>query len=254
MKIANFIALVSPSILCQDRAWKGKSPMTLQKPPFIASCFMLAGLAVLLALGTWQYQRLQWKQGWITEIEAAYSAAQDTALSGEDFRQAITEGRRFLAGNIYGDFLFSRELYVGIRTDEGTPGYHLITPFQMEDGTVILVNRGWVPLDQRGEVRSIAVTNITGYARPPQDSAMAPENDVAADQWYRTDIEQIAHAKGLQNVLPYIFYAQSESGAENVKPHAQGWYPKNSHFSYMLFWYALALTMLVVFFFRFVKK
>jgi cytochrome oxidase assembly protein ShyY1 len=51
---------------------------------------------------------------------------------------------------VKGTFRHDQEMLVGPRTrGDGVVGYFLITPLQREDGSVILVKRGWVALDKK---------------------------------------------------------------------------------------------------------
>ncbi len=105
--------------------------------------FMAAGLALLIGLGVWQLQRLEWKEGLIAKIEARVHAPPVTlkeavarARAGEDisYLRVKTEGR----------FDHGKERYVYAVTDEGV-GWHVITPLATPDGEVVLIDRGIVP-------------------------------------------------------------------------------------------------------------
>ena len=114
------------------------------RPTFWPTLLTVSMLAVLVGLGTWQLQRLEWKTQLIAERDAGLAAAA-LSLPADDGQLAALEFRKVTAR---GRFLHDRELYVGSRTNHGKAGYHVLTPLQVEDGTVLLVNRGWVPLDR----------------------------------------------------------------------------------------------------------
>src|SRR5262245_29106119 len=114
------------------------------RPTFWPTVFTIPALIVLLGLGTWQVQRLHWKEGLIAERTARTTAApialpaggthlSDAALADLDFRHGAATGA----------FLHERELYIAARTMEGSVGYQIVTPLQQADGGVVLVNRGW---------------------------------------------------------------------------------------------------------------
>lgn len=105
--------------------------------------FTLVGLAVLIGLGVWQLDRLEWKQGVITKIEERSSGAPislDEAIAiarkGEDpsYYRVRVEGRF--------DHAHERHLYA---IADGKPGWHVITPLETPGGRMVLVNRGFVP-------------------------------------------------------------------------------------------------------------
>ena len=97
---------------------------------------------------------------------------------------------------------------------DGKAGYHVLTPLQVEDGTVLLVNRGWVPLDRRdpasrpdGQVPD-AVT-VTGILRVNAHAGwLTPENHPADNLWFSYDLPAMARATG-QPLRPAILEADA---------------------------------------------
>ena len=100
----------------------------------------LPALLVLVGLGTWQLGRLQWKNDLIDSFEARVAAppvavpASGAAIDPIEFRQLDLTGR----------FLHDKEIFLTGRTYEGNAGFHVVTPFELADARVILINRGWV--------------------------------------------------------------------------------------------------------------
>ena len=90
---------------------------------------------------------------------------------------------------------------------------------------------------------------MTGLVRSPEKrTSFRPENDPSRDAWYIRDPAEIAQAKGLDRVAPFVIDAGDT-------PNPGGW-PKggqtrltmtNDHLGYALTWYGLALALAAVF-------
>lgn len=102
----------------------------------IAALFSLAGLVALtMMLGVWQLWRAQQKQVLLDEITAQQS------LPPLAWSAGIPPAWRVL--ELKGQWLNQAEILLDQRVLDGRVGYYLITPFQLKDGSVIMVNRGW---------------------------------------------------------------------------------------------------------------
>lgn len=215
----------------------------------------LAGLAVLISLGTWQLQRKQWKEGLLSKIAARVHAEPvplQRAVSmfgrGEDveYMHVIARGR----------FLHDKERYLYAPTP-GAQGWHVYTPLDT-GGQIVWVNRGLV-LDankapasrQAGQVQG--ETEVRGLLRlPPATGLFTPENDVQRNLWYWPDLAAMtasAFPSGSLTALPFAI----DSDAEPAPP---GGLPKggttrinlpNRHLAYALTWYGLAATLIGVY-------
>ncbi len=225
------------------------------KPPVWASILTITGVLILCGLGSWQFQRLQWKTDILAQIDTAYAKdPMDFELTGSNLAE-LEDDTLFVRGFAEGLYLHDKEIAIGPRTSEGTPGYHIITPFETLDNHIILVNRGWVPMDYKSMdiVRPDEPMIITGTARKPERiNPFVPKNMPEQDQWFRLEPESIAAAKGLAPVMPYILYVESDDRF----PHAldTAWRPNNNHLSYALFWFSMAGILLIIFYLRFIRK
>ena len=245
-----------------------------RKLPFWASLFTLTGVIILVSLGNWQINRLAWKAELLDKISAAY--AQDAGknpLNDSNWNTQLVFSRGFLKGRYRHD----KEILIAPRTYEGAPGYHVLTPLQLSgDKGTIIVNRGWIPLDQnspdahwgRAIAHEVIVTGM--IRRVPDVNMFVSENNIAKDEWYRIDLEQISAARELGVLIPYVFYAEEKekSSAQDELsamqkadksrmsplPAATKIQPNNNHKQYAFFWYAMALVLVVVFALRFLKR
>ena len=137
-----------------------------------------AALAVLIGLGVWQLQRLQWKEGLIAQIEARVKA-EPVSLKEAVARAHAGEDVGYLRVRAEGKFDNSKERYF-FTVSDGTPGWHVITPLATPDGEVVLVDRGFVPDALRepssrpqGELND--AVSVTALARPPEGFRSSPE-------------------------------------------------------------------------------
>lgn len=207
-------------------------------------------LVILLTLGTWQVDRLFWKQGLIDSRQAQaemppIAVPTDTVLNPDmNFRSAYAEGR----------YLNDQEKYLMARTRRGNVGFQLITPLEQEDGRIILVNRGWVPTDfrepdTRPESLIDGPVRVTGILRMPAEKHWAqPDNDPLKNQWFYVDVNHMAEDTGAELASPYYLELDNSSvpGGLPIGGQAKVELP-NNHLEYAITWYSLALTLVVIF-------
>ncbi|MFA5538688.1 MAG: SURF1 family protein, partial [Gemmobacter sp.] len=105
--------------------------------------FGLAGAAILIGLGTWQVQRLAWKQGVLAEIGARILDAPVTLPAAPD-----PAADRYLSVAVEGR-LTGEGLEVLVSRKRIGPGYRVIavleTGPEAGGGRRILIDRGFLP-------------------------------------------------------------------------------------------------------------
>lgn len=231
------------------------------KLPFWGTVLTIVGVAILCSLGFWQFARLQWKQELISTINAEYGV--DSAavhLSAKDIMQPVL----FKRGQIFGQYHHDKEIRISSRVHESIPGYHIVTPFSLDGGAIILVNRGWIPIEEERNDDFLVrrptghVTLLGGLREPQGTSSFVPHNNPENDVWYRIDIQQIETVRGVSNVSPNVFYVEALIQAQTP---SLGKYPivqqsrltlNNNHAQYTFFWFTMAVMMCVVYVFRFI--
>jgi surfeit locus 1 family protein len=214
--------------------------------------FTLFGLALLLGLGTWQVQRLGWKEGLIAERAAAVVAEPVKLPRTLDDAGALEFHRVRAAGT----FRHDRELLLHAMTADSTAGYHVITPLALARGGTLLVDRGFVPEPFKAPATRAAGNQqgpqeITGLLRLPQagkDSWFVPDNAPARGEWFTLDPSAMADAMGVTDALPFTIDA-------DATPNPGG-YPvggqtpldlPNNHLQYAITWYLLAAVLVIVY-------
>lgn len=221
------------------------------RPTFWATVVFLPVFALLLALGTWQVQRLGWKNNLIETRVARISApmleiSEAKAASSPD----LNEYRPIrLSGILQADHQFRllNRLY------EGTQGSHLIVPMVLDDdqGT-IMVDRGWIP---RGSLENISPTPSTpiilnGFVRAyTEPGAFLPDNEPDTNNWFHMTEPELLAAAELSDGVGFYVEAGPESSVSGIYP--AGAVPdvnlRNSHLQYAGTWYSFAGVLLVIF-------
>jgi surfeit locus 1 family protein len=207
---------------------------------------LLVLTAAFIALGVWQVQRLHWKLDLIARVEARVHASATTAPGPDQWNSinaADDEYRRVRAAGL---FLNDDEAEVYAVTDLG-PGYWVMTPLKVADGTIIFVNRGFVPTSRRNrttrmEGNPTGQVTITGLLRLSEPRGTLLRSNVPADErWYSRDVAAIARSRSLTNVAPYFVDADAapNPGGLPVGGLTQLVFP-NSHLVYAVTWFAMA--------------
>lgn len=213
-------------------------------------------LAALIVLGTWQVQRLQWKEDLLETIDARIHS-EPRPLAEIERILSDAGDVEYWPMRVEGRFLHEGERHF-FATHQGGSGYYVYTPLQLDDGRILFVNRGFVPYDRKDPARRVegqveGEVTVEGLARNRLDgkpSFIVPDNDLAANIFFWKDIDAMASTAGLPEgaeVLPFFLDA-------NTAPNPGG-FPMggvtiidlpNNHLQYAVTWYGLAAALVGV--------
>lgn len=221
-----------------------------------AALAILAGLAILLSLGTWQMQRLHWKEALLADIAARRAAAPVALSEIEAIRQAggDVEYRRV---SVTGTFDHEKERHF-FATFEGKTGFYVYTPMRLSDGRVLFVNRGFVPYDMKAPATRMAgqvagEQTVTGFARArlaDKPSMIVPDNDLTKNIFYWKDLDAMASSDGFDPPKVVPFFVDADASVENPGGWPKGGVTQfdlpNNHLQYALTWYGLAIALVAV--------
>ncbi len=222
------------------------------RPRPLSAALAFLGFIILLGLGTWQVERLHWKEGLIAE-RAARLAAPPVTLATVPAAPADYALRRI---RLSGIFLNADEILYGPRVHNGESGWRVVTPLRLADGSHAMVDRGWVPDDHKAKATRVAgeprgPATITGVlrAQPPARGWFTPDNVPAKGQWYTPDVRQMAAHLGLAPVRPWLVEADATPNPGGYPVGGGTLAPlPNNHLQYAITWYALAVALAVIFF------
>jgi len=209
----------------------------------LAGVFALAGVAVLIGLGVWQLQRLEWKQGVIAALEARLAAAAAPVPDRPD-----PERDGFLRVRVAGT-IGAEELHVLTSVRPHGPGFRVIAPLTDADGRRVLVDLGYVPeAAKNAGPRFVDPVEVTGALYWPEETdGFTPAPDRNANIWFARDLAPMAAALGTE---PLLVIAESVSppplAGEWPKPLHLGVNLPNDHLQYAITWFLLALVWAVM--------
>src|SRR3954465_10216380 len=116
------------------------------RPPLWLAVLSLTAFALLIALGVWQIERRAWKLALIDRVEQRVHAPAQPIPSPAAWPTVSAANDEYRHVSVTGRVLHDREALAQAGTEEG-PGYWVLTPLRRDDGTLVLVNRGFVPSD-----------------------------------------------------------------------------------------------------------
>jgi surfeit locus 1 family protein len=230
---------------------EGKRPF-----PYVAALLGVLAFAALIALGTWQVERLHWKEGLLATIDQRIHSA-PRPLSEIERLFADRHDVEYWPVALKGTFLHTGERHF-LATWNGDAGFNIYTPLKLDDGRYVFVNRGFVPYDRkdpstRAEGQVEGEVTVTGLARNPlaeKPSFIVPDNDPAKNMFYWKDLPAMTATAGLPagaTVLPFFVDADAAANPGGLPVGGVTLINlPNNHFQYALTWYGLALVLLVV--------
>lgn len=224
--------------------------------PYVAAILAVLAFAALVALGTWQVERLHWKEALLATIDHRIHST-PRPLSEIERLFADKHDVEYWPVTVRGTFLHGGERHF-LATWQGDAGFDVYTPLKLDDGRYLFVNRGFVPYDRKdpatrsaGQVKG--EVTVIGLARNPlaqKPSFIVPDNQPAENIFYWKDLSVMTATAGLPagaKVLPFFVDAND---APNPGGLPVGGITlinlPNNHFQYALTWYGLALVLLVV--------
>ena len=201
----------------------------------------VVGVAILLALGVWQVERLAWKEGLIAEIEARLAAEPVSLPEAPD---PVRD--RLLRVEVTGQ-IGTEEIHVLSSVEPWGAGYRVISPMELADGRRILVDLGYVPQDMKepasrprpaSSQRGRAPDQVTGLLLwPAEVDSFTPEPALDRNIWFARDVPAMAEALGTE---PVLLVAETHPWTEWPRPTPPGTNIPNRHLEYAITWFGLA--------------
>ncbi|HEU4589533.1 MAG TPA: SURF1 family protein [Steroidobacteraceae bacterium] len=209
-------------------------------------------VAGFVSLGRWQWHRGQAKEAVWAEYGKTTAPAH---VTGDDLERVD----RFAHVEVQGHFEPEHQFLLDNRSHAGRPGYEVLTPFVMDSGTRLLVNRGWVPftgyrdrlpdvsLDDTtprriaGRIEELPAAGLaSGRAPPATDSTWPKLTSFPTHE----ELEAALGSRLTRRLL--LLDPQMPDGY--VREWTPPGLPPSRHLSYAIQWWGFAVVLLVLYF------
>ncbi len=207
--------------------------------------------ALTARLGWWQLDRAAQKN----ELQAAMDSRRALpplapADLATDTAAAVAQHHRAIV--LQGQWVVEQTIYLENRQMKGVPGFFAVTPLRLDDGTAVLVQRGWLPRDPADRTRIVAAPPPTGRVQVHGLIAPPPgrlyEFDTAASGAIRQNLPLDAFARESGLRLRPLSVQQQDDAAQPSDGLMRQWSAPASgvhkHYGYAFQWFALSALIL----------
>lgn len=219
-------------------------------PTLVPTLAAIVMIALTLYLAKWQLNRAEEKRG----LQAHYDRMQkDPALTLPSNGALSSKDLLYRKVEIHGRFDFSHEIYIDNKLNQGTPGYHVITPFRdAASGVYVLINRGWLPAGKSRAVQPAArplpgQAHIVGVVVSPYSRYLELSSaTVHGRVWENLDFAR--YSSGLPYpVQPVLILQSNDTGDGLVRKWDRPDAGATMHMGYAVQWFAIAGAILIIY-------
>ena len=222
------------------------------EPRVFTTLLAIGLIAMLVSLGRWQLHRAEEKRVLFDSFAAASVAARP-------IDQQTAKVPRYSRVEAAGSYDATRQVLIDNMVEGERPGYFVITPFALQGGGWVLVNRGWVPLGQtRADRPAIPVADSLRTIRGRADNLpspgikmgvpapLAPPYPVVAAYPTRAEVAQLLKESSWVSAADLILLDAGEPDGY-VRNWAPPGFPPMRHIGYAEQWFGLALALGVIY-------
>ena len=224
----------------------------LFRPKWIGFHLLVIGAVVLMVnLGFWQLRRLEERRDFNATVETrtdeparplddVLAAAREPDYGDIEWRPVV----------VTGTYLPDEQIVVVNRSQHGAAGDNIVTPLRRDDGTIVLVTRGFVPLGAEASPPPAGEVTVTGLARPPQARRRGQLSDPAEGELttvHRIDIERLAPQLpgSVEPVSVDLVTSDPAQDGALPDPVVRPELDEGPHLSYAVQWFIFSIAVVV---------
>ena len=232
----------------------------------VTTLLVLAGAALCARLGVWQLARLEQRRAFNAHIEAMW-AADPLTISGQPADDLTT--MEYRAVKVSGTYDFENQVVLRNQYFQNQYGYHLLTPLLLDDGSAVLVDRGWIPADGNDsaadwraydQLGSVTLQGQIRLGQTKPDLGGVPDPTLAPGET-RLEFWNIVNLERIGQQLPYplldIFIQPDVDPADVAPPvpyQPEIELTEGPHLGYAGQWFTFAAILLIGYPFYLRKK
>ena len=212
-------------------------------------------VVVTILLGNWQARRADLRGSLQQQAESMATAPVADVRRAAD----IAASGRYRRATATGEYDAPHQLWLDNRTHNGTPGFQVLTPLRLDDGSHLLVARGWIARStQPAGATQPASPSLPGAALAPAAPPPSGRITVAGrlnqtpprflelkhvepqgNVWQNLDLAEYARATGLA-VAPLVLEQTAGPSDGLIRDWPAPDLGRDKNVGYMWQWYAFA--------------
>jgi surfeit locus 1 family protein len=222
------------------------------RPGLLPTLAMLLAVALCIRLGLWQQHKAELKQALQTQLDQRLQEA-PVALPA---KIAVPEAWRYRRVKTRGSYDPRYQILLDNQVENEVAGYQVITPLRLENGTHVLINRGWIaaPADHAAAPQPATpggMLEVEGSAWLPPEKFFVLQPAPASPEWQKVwqnlDLKRYAQAVPFA-VLPVVIRLDAASGAGGfVRDWPRPAENIEMHVGYTYQWFGFALAFVVIY-------
>jgi cytochrome oxidase assembly protein ShyY1 len=208
---------------------------------------------VCVGFGLWQWARREEAVAEISLIEDNYDAEPVNYSVVMGGGQGFDPADEWLPVVLEGEYLAEDQLLARNRPRDGRPGFGVLTPLQFDDGTIVVIDRGWLPIGSAQDSPDVVPeapsgrVEVTARLKPGEPTITgrgAPEGQIAT-----INLPQIAELLGdeVETTAYGQLIAEDPAPAQRPLPAQRPILDEGPHLSYTFQWYVFAILAFIGF-------
>ncbi len=230
------------------------------RPRVLPILVTLCACLLMVLLGAWQLQRLQWKEELLAKLDASLQSAPRELLSIPEGELAHDE---FTRVTFLGRLRPMTPIYMAARYHHSELGYHVLLPVELSYTAkktncpcVVLVNMGWIPSAMRGKMQfDTTPQRITGMIhRMGRRGWFMPDNQPDRNLWFWYDHAAMEDYTKIKLLPVVIDRLDPDKKTPPIGFATSDIHLRNDHLVYAITWFSLALACFTIFVLYHVRK
>jgi cytochrome oxidase assembly protein ShyY1 len=209
---------------------------------------VVAAIVAMISLGFWQLRRLDRRQAFNALVEARYDAPVEPLASvlSDHVDPADVEWRPV---EVTGEYLRDQTVHIVNRSQNGSAGDDIVDPLRLDDGRIVLVNRGFLPQGAALSAAPAGTVELTGRLRRSQERRLGQLSDPEAgrlEEAQRVDIPRLSTQIEGEVLTMYVDMAESNPGdSAALQPVVKPDLSEGPHLSYAIQWFIFTVCAAV---------
>ena len=215
---------------------------------------LLFVISLLITLGFWQLQRLEWKNTLLSKIEDNYN----NITIDFPFLESSSQFE-YMKSNIDGNYLSEKLMFFYRSNLNGDSGFNVVIPFKTTEGIIVYVDNGWIPFKNKENldidfINKSKVYSLSGALIFKKDRKyFTPENDYNENIWYLLNTDEMDSVLDLSS-SNYILKLIDQNYFEEFLIEFNPTNIKNNHLQYAVTWFLMALFISIFYIYLIKQK